>query len=79
MPHAELPEFETTLAEKATLRGVGLHSGVPVEMTVGPGAAGTGIVFVRTDLEDFEIPADTPPDQVSQVPFEPYGDGWPGR
>lgn len=58
MPHATLPEFETTLAGKASIEGVGLHHGVPVKMTIGPAPSGSGIVFVRTDLEDFEIPAD---------------------
>lgn len=58
MPHATLPEYETTLAGKASIEGVGLHHGVPVKMTIGPAPAGSGIVFVRTDLEDFEIPAD---------------------
>ena len=37
--------------------GVGLHSGVPVSIRVSPAAVDTGIVFVRSDLNDFRIPA----------------------
>lgn len=37
--------------------GVGLHSGVEVSMRLLPAPAGSGIVFRRTDLENFEIPA----------------------
>lgn len=36
---------------------MGLHSGAPVNMRLLPAAAGSGIVFRRTDLDDFEIPA----------------------
>jgi len=36
---------------------VGLHSGAPVHIRLLPAAAGSGIVFRRTDLENFEIPA----------------------
>jgi UDP-3-O-[3-hydroxymyristoyl] N-acetylglucosamine deacetylase len=34
-----------------------LHSGVPVTITLRPAPPGTGIVFRRTDLDMFEIPA----------------------
>ena len=37
--------------------GIGLHSGVPVILRIVPAPAATGIVFVRTDLDRFEIPA----------------------
>jgi UDP-3-O-[3-hydroxymyristoyl] N-acetylglucosamine deacetylase len=37
--------------------GVGLHSGAPVTMRLLPAPAGSGIVFRRTDLDNFEIPA----------------------
>ncbi len=36
---------------------MGLHSGVPVRVRILPAPASTGIVFVRTDLQDFQIPA----------------------
>jgi len=38
-------------------QGVGLHSGVPVNLQLLPAPAGTGIVFRRTDLDNFEVPA----------------------
>jgi len=49
--------MEQTLAEPLAFSGVGLHSGVPVSMRLLPAPAGSGIVFRRTDLDDFEIPA----------------------
>lgn len=49
--------FESTLRKPISAKGVGLHSGVPVSMTLRPATAGTGVVFRRTDLESFEIPA----------------------
>jgi UDP-3-O-[3-hydroxymyristoyl] N-acetylglucosamine deacetylase len=36
---------------------VGLHSGAPVSLRILPASPGTGIVFRRTDLDDFEIEA----------------------
>jgi UDP-3-O-[3-hydroxymyristoyl] N-acetylglucosamine deacetylase len=41
---------QQTIRNQVTFSGVGLHSGVPVAMTLRPAAAGTGIVFHRTDL-----------------------------
>ncbi len=37
--------------------GVGLHSGVPVKIRILPAPPSTGIVFVRTDLDRFTVPA----------------------
>jgi UDP-3-O-[3-hydroxymyristoyl] N-acetylglucosamine deacetylase len=37
--------------------GVGLHSGVPVHIRILPAPVSSGIVFVRTDLENFAVPA----------------------
>lgn len=39
--------FQTTLANPATLSGIGVHSGTPVSITFQPAEAGTGIVFNR--------------------------------
>ena len=36
---------------------MGLHSGVPVRIRILPAPPSTGIVFIRTDLERFPIPA----------------------
>jgi UDP-3-O-[3-hydroxymyristoyl] N-acetylglucosamine deacetylase len=53
-----LPQHQRTIAEKISCTGIGLHSGAPVQLTLQPARAGTGIVFVRTDLgPGVEIPA----------------------
>jgi UDP-3-O-[3-hydroxymyristoyl] N-acetylglucosamine deacetylase len=49
--------FETTVQRPVEASGVGLHSGVPVQIRIAPAPVATGIVFVRTDLENFQIPA----------------------
>jgi UDP-3-O-[3-hydroxymyristoyl] N-acetylglucosamine deacetylase len=49
--------FETTLQRPAEARGIGLHSGVPVSIRILPAPPSTGIVFVRTDLDNFQVPA----------------------
>src|ERR1700722_7096664 len=49
--------FETTIKRPFEVSGVGLHSGVPVNLRLTPAPAGTGIVFRRSDLEFFAIPA----------------------
>lgn len=48
---------QKTLAKAVALSGVGLHTGVEVNMTLRPAPANTGFIFVRTDLDNFEIPA----------------------
>ncbi len=50
---------EQTIREAVSCSGVGLHSGVPVKMTILPAPPGTGIVFRRTDLDGFEIEANS--------------------
>ena len=49
--------LEQTIAEPIEFTGVGLHSGAPVTMRLLSAPAGSGIVFRRTDLDNFEIPA----------------------
>jgi UDP-3-O-[3-hydroxymyristoyl] N-acetylglucosamine deacetylase len=49
--------FETTVQRPVDASGVGLHSGVPVRIRILPAPVSTGIVFVRTDLEDFQVSA----------------------
>ena len=43
--------MQTTLATTVTFHGTGLHLGRPVRLTLRPAAAGTGIVFRRTDVQ----------------------------
>jgi UDP-3-O-[3-hydroxymyristoyl] N-acetylglucosamine deacetylase len=38
-------------------RGVGLHSGAPVQLRILPARAGSGIVFRRVDLDGFDVEA----------------------
>jgi UDP-3-O-[3-hydroxymyristoyl] N-acetylglucosamine deacetylase len=49
--------FETTVQRAVEATGVGLHSGVPVTIRILPAPPATGVVFVRTDLDNFPIPA----------------------
>src|ERR1035438_10433638 len=49
--------FETTIQRPVEASGVGLHSGVPVRIRILPAPPSTGIVFLRTDLGGFAIPA----------------------
>ena len=49
--------FETTLQRPVEVSGVGLHSGVPVKLRMTPAAAGSGILFRRSDLDFFPIQA----------------------
>src|SRR5215831_11605185 len=49
--------LEQTLRTPVSCHGVGLHSGAPVNLRILPAPAGTGVVFRRVDLDDFEIEA----------------------
>jgi len=51
------PHFERTIRSAIEFSGVGLHSGAQVSMRLVPAPAGSGIVFRRTDLDNFEISA----------------------
>jgi len=54
---SQAAHVEQTIAAPLEFSGVGLHSGAPVTMRLMPAPAGSGIVFRRTDLDNFEIPA----------------------
>ena len=43
--------LEQTLATRVQCTGIGMHCGRPVELVLSPAAAGTGILFTRSDLE----------------------------
>ncbi len=49
--------FETTVRRPVEASGVGLHSGVAVQIRILPAPVSTGIVFLRTDLDNFPVPA----------------------
>ena len=48
---------ERTIRTAVECEGVGLHSGVPVKLRLLPAPAGSGVVFRRTDLDNFAIEA----------------------
>ena len=54
---AQPAHLEQTIVDIIEFSGTGLHSGAPVTMRLLPAPAGSGIVFRRTDLDNFEIPA----------------------
>jgi UDP-3-O-[3-hydroxymyristoyl] N-acetylglucosamine deacetylase len=52
---------QTTLRESATVAGIGVHSGLPVTLTIHPADANSGISFLRTGIDgcpDREVRAD---------------------
>ena len=49
--------YETTIQRPVEVSGIGLHSGVPVRIRLVPAPPATGVVFLRTDLQHFPIPA----------------------
>jgi UDP-3-O-[3-hydroxymyristoyl] N-acetylglucosamine deacetylase len=48
---------QTTVAKPINMSGAGLHTGASVNITLKPAPENTGYIFVRTDLDNFEIPA----------------------
>jgi UDP-3-O-[3-hydroxymyristoyl] N-acetylglucosamine deacetylase len=50
---------QTTLRSQATVTGVGVHSGLPVSLTLGPASIDAGFIFVRSGLDgrDREVQA----------------------
>lgn len=48
---------ETTICQPVEVDGIGLHHGAPVHLRITPAPAATGIVFIRTDLDNTRIPA----------------------
>jgi UDP-3-O-[3-hydroxymyristoyl] N-acetylglucosamine deacetylase len=50
-------DHQTTIALPVSVSGTGLHTGVPVSIRLLPAPAHRGIIFRRTDLNNFEIEA----------------------
>lgn len=48
---------QITLAKPVSAVGVGLHTGIKTSITLRPAPENTGYIFIRKDLDDFEIPA----------------------
>jgi UDP-3-O-[3-hydroxymyristoyl] N-acetylglucosamine deacetylase len=49
--------YEQTLRQSVSCKGIGLHSGAPVELRILPAEVGAGIIFRRVDLDGFEVEA----------------------
>lgn len=43
--------LQKTIRKKTIVQGIGIHSGAPCSLTFKPAPAGTGVYFIRTDLE----------------------------
>lgn len=50
-------KYQRTLRKEINFKGIGLHTGYSVDLTLAPAPPGTGIRFRRTDLKNFEIEA----------------------
>jgi UDP-3-O-[3-hydroxymyristoyl] N-acetylglucosamine deacetylase len=48
---------QTTISRAVKVSGVGLHTGAPVDLELKPAPENSGYIFIRTDLDNFEIPA----------------------
>lgn len=48
---------ETSIRRAVQASGIGLHHGAQVHLRIGPAPPATGIVFIRTDLDNTQIPA----------------------
>ncbi len=48
---------QTTISKPIEISGIGLHTGVEVNLKLKSAPENTGYIFVRTDLDNFEIPA----------------------
>jgi UDP-3-O-[3-hydroxymyristoyl] N-acetylglucosamine deacetylase len=58
---------QTTLRRAVSIRGIGIHTGTEVELTLCPAPADTGYLFRRTDLSGFELAA--VPQHVTHVSY----------
>ena len=67
---------QTTLRSQATVTGVGVHSGLPVNLTIGPAPVDAGFIFVRTGLEGADREVQATADAVIATEFATVlGDG----
>ncbi len=48
---------QKTISQTIKISGIGLHTGVEVNLALKSAPPNTGYIFVRTDLDNFEIPA----------------------
>ncbi|MBV8923786.1 MAG: UDP-3-O-acyl-N-acetylglucosamine deacetylase [Bradyrhizobium sp.] len=60
---------QTTLRSQATVSGVGVHSGLPVNLTIGPASVDAGLIFVRSGLPSGEREVQAAPGAVIATEF----------
>src|ERR1700736_6566017 len=60
---------QTTLRSQATVTGVGVHSGLPVSVTIGPASVDAGFIFVRTGLNGCDREVRAPAEAVISTEF----------
>jgi UDP-3-O-[3-hydroxymyristoyl] N-acetylglucosamine deacetylase len=60
---------QTTLRSQATVTGVGVHSGLPVSLTLGPAPVNSGFVFVRSGLDGRDREVQATADSVIATEF----------
>ncbi|MFV0389332.1 MAG: UDP-3-O-acyl-N-acetylglucosamine deacetylase [Pyrinomonadaceae bacterium] len=48
---------QRTIKKSVKTEGIGLHTGVDVKLRLKPAPPNTGFIFIRTDLDNFELPA----------------------
>jgi UDP-3-O-[3-hydroxymyristoyl] N-acetylglucosamine deacetylase len=60
---------QTSLRSQATVTGVGVHSGLPVSLTIGPAPLDAGLIFVRTGLEGSDREVRATPQSVIATEF----------
>jgi UDP-3-O-[3-hydroxymyristoyl] N-acetylglucosamine deacetylase len=61
---------QTTLRAQASVAGVGVHSGLPVTVTLGPAPIDAGFVFVRTGLDGCDREVQATAEQVVATDFQ---------
>ena len=59
--------LQHTVSAPALCAGIGVHSGERVRMAIRPAPAGSGVVFVRTDVTDRDNRIPVSPDTVSRT------------
>ncbi|MBS0272074.1 MAG: UDP-3-O-acyl-N-acetylglucosamine deacetylase [Proteobacteria bacterium] len=52
-----LQHHQKTIANVVSCQGIGVHSGMPVTVTLHPAVSGSGVTFIRTDLGGAEVKA----------------------
>src|SRR5882757_1792664 len=60
---------QTTLRSQATVTGVGVHSALPVSLTLGPAPVDAGFIFVRTGLDGADREVQATFDAVTATEF----------